>query len=154
MGLALSCSRIPPVLLHKTLLDPPPPMLISCPKWATIVWTVIGLGSPVNVMGIKTSQPMQVSVMSRGVETNDKHRGELGHGTLQRSCVVRSEMTLNYPMIVERYPNQTKWLVVRFPAMESSLCLIEELARWSKTSHVFQKQERKKENHVLHGPHC
>ena len=37
----------------------------------------------------------------------------------------RSKMTLNYRMIVARYPNQTKWLVVRFLAVKSSLYLMD-----------------------------
>ena len=36
---------------------------------------------------------------------------------------VWSEMTLNYQMIMERYPNYTEWLAVRFPAVRLSLYL-------------------------------
>ena len=32
-------------------------------------------------------------------------------------------MTLNHMMVVERYPNRTKWLAVRFPAVKSPLYL-------------------------------
>ena len=41
-------------------------------------------------------------------------------------------MTLKYQMIMEKYPNQTEWLVVRFPVVKSSLYLTE-------TSPVVQK---------------
>jgi hypothetical protein len=30
-------------------------------------------------------------------------------------------MTLNYRMIVEKYPNRTKWLAIQFLAVKSSL---------------------------------
>jgi len=53
----------------------------------------------------------------------------------QRDEVGRSEMTPNYWMIVEKYPNQTEWLAVRFPAAKSSLYLS------GKISQEFPKNE-------------
>ena len=44
-------------------------------------------------------------------------------------------MTPNYWMIVEKYPNQTEWLAVRFPAAKSSLYLS------GKISQEFPKNE-------------
>jgi hypothetical protein len=52
----------------------------------------------------------------------------------------RSEMTLNYWMIVERYPKRTEWLVVQLPAVKIISLVDEKLARWSSASCVPGKR--------------
>lgn len=47
------------------------------------------------------------------------------HCSLLENTPFSSEMTLIYWMIVQRYPNQTEWLAVRFFTVKSSLYLTE-----------------------------
>jgi hypothetical protein len=51
-------------------------------------------------------------------------------------------MTLNYWMIVEKYPNQTKWLAIRFPAVKSSLYLTKNQLG-GQAPHVFKNKNKK-----------
>ena len=52
------------------------------------------------------------------------------------------EMIPNYQMIVERYPNRTQWLAVRFLDVKSSLYLSRNQPG-GQAPHVFQKKKEK-----------
>ena len=71
------------------------------------------------------------------------HNIHCGHRVALHGTWPSSEMTLNYQMIVERYPNTKEWLAARFPDVNSSLYLME-TSQVVKHPHVFQKRNSKK----------
>ena len=62
-----------------------------------------------------------------------------------------SEMTLNFWMIMERYPNRMEWLVVQFPAVKLSLYWLENQLG-GQVPFVFQKEKEIRSNRISMDP--